>query len=153
MPNRSTREACELSVLSHHEPAESAKLKARLKGLRGLAGELLIEMESIYDLLHTGGAGAAAPDLRLVKDFHLDFERPLDFYAEVRRFEIGLITRALLRAGGNQRRAADLLSLKPSTLSSKIKSYHLHPQEQKARPGSQAGEVFVTRDTGRGEEI
>ena len=48
-------------------------------------------------------------------------ERPdapaqMSFYEEVRRFEIGLITRALRRAQGKQRAAAQLLGLKPTTL-------------------------------------
>lgn len=51
--------------------------------------------------------------------------RGIDFYAEVERFEMTLIKYALIKAKGSQKRAARLLGLKPTTLSSKIKSYHL----------------------------
>jgi transcriptional regulator with GAF, ATPase, and Fis domain len=47
----------------------------------------------------------------------------IDFYAEVTRFEIDLISRALLQTRGHQGRAARLLNLKITTLNSKIKHY------------------------------
>jgi transcriptional regulator with GAF, ATPase, and Fis domain len=46
-----------------------------------------------------------------------------DFYENVERFETSLINRALSLAGGNQRRAAKLLGLNPTTLNAKIKRY------------------------------
>jgi DNA-binding NtrC family response regulator len=52
-------------------------------------------------------------------------EDGLDFYAEVRRFEISLIKRALQVTGGAQNKAAMILKMKHSTLNSKIKSYGL----------------------------
>jgi transcriptional regulator with GAF, ATPase, and Fis domain len=42
---------------------------------------------------------------------------------EVQRFEIELITAALLRTGGSQLKAARLLGVKLSTLNAKIKRY------------------------------
>lgn len=42
---------------------------------------------------------------------------------EVRRFEVDLIRIALQKANGNQKQAAELLSLKRTTLSDKIKRY------------------------------
>ena len=48
-----------------------------------------------------------------------------DFYTEVQRFEIGLIEEALRLSNGNRSRAARQLSLKVSTLNSKIKRYGL----------------------------
>ena len=54
--------------------------------------------------------------------------RQIDFFDEVRRFEIDLILRALWRAGGNQRRAARMLGIKATTLSSKIKRYNICPE-------------------------
>jgi DNA-binding NtrC family response regulator len=53
--------------------------------------------------------------------------RGLDFYEEVRRFEIQLIKDALKLTGGNQARAARLLRLKETTLHGKIKGYHISP--------------------------
>ena len=47
---------------------------------------------------------------------------------EVRRFEYALIRCALIRTGGNQRRAARLLGIKATTLNSKIKRYGIHPE-------------------------
>lgn len=41
----------------------------------------------------------------------------------VRDFEIKLIRTALLKTGGNQRRAASLLGVKVTTLHNKIKNY------------------------------
>ena len=52
-----------------------------------------------------------------------EIENGFSFNDEVQRFEIGLIRRALVRTGGNQRRAARLLGLMPTTLYEKIKRY------------------------------
>lgn len=46
-----------------------------------------------------------------------------DLNNRVREFEIKLIRAALVRSGGNQRRAASILGLKATTLHNKIKSY------------------------------
>src|ERR1043165_3322708 len=54
-----------------------------------------------------------------------DIKPGLDFYREVRRFEITLIQRALRHAGGKQTQAASLLGLCTTTLNSKIKAYHI----------------------------
>jgi transcriptional regulator with GAF, ATPase, and Fis domain len=58
--------------------------------------------------------------------YTLSLESGLDFYAEVRRFEIDLIKRALLQTAGHQVRAARLLNLKVTTLNSKIKHYNIN---------------------------
>lgn len=52
-----------------------------------------------------------------------EIEHGFNFNDEVQRFEVGLIRRALARTGGNQRRAARLLGLIPTTLYEKIKRY------------------------------
>ena len=52
-------------------------------------------------------------------------ENGLDFYAEVRKFEMSLIQRALKYTAGAQNKAAVILKLKRSTLNSKIKTYRL----------------------------
>ena len=56
----------------------------------------------------------------------LDVRQGIDFYDEVRRFEIDLIRRALIHTGGHQVRAAGLLGLKVTTLNSKIKQYSIN---------------------------
>jgi DNA-binding NtrC family response regulator len=60
-------------------------------------------------------------DLELLES--LDLDGGVDFYELVRDFEISLIRRALYRCGGSQRRAAILLSIKATTLNSKMKTY------------------------------
>jgi DNA-binding NtrC family response regulator len=52
----------------------------------------------------------------------IDISRGVNFYDEVKRFEIDLIRRALDQTGGHQSRAARLLGLNATTLNSKIKS-------------------------------
>ena len=56
----------------------------------------------------------------------IDIARGVNFYDEVKRFEIDLIRRALDQTGGHQSRAARLLGLNATTLNSKIKSYNIH---------------------------
>ena len=55
----------------------------------------------------------------------LDVRHGIDFYDEVRRFEIDLIRRALDQTGGHQSRAARLLGMNATTLNSKIKTYNI----------------------------
>jgi DNA-binding protein Fis len=55
----------------------------------------------------------------------VDFKQGIDFYEEVRRFEIALIQHALAQTGGHQMRAARLLNMKVTTLNSKIKHYDI----------------------------
>ena len=55
-----------------------------------------------------------------------DVERGINFYDEVRRFEIHLIERALWHSGGSQVRAASLLGLKTTTFNSKLKVYNIN---------------------------
>jgi DNA-binding NtrC family response regulator len=52
-------------------------------------------------------------------------ELGIDFYAEIRRFEIALIKRALKLTNGSQKKAATLLHLRQTTLNTKIKQYSL----------------------------
>ena len=55
----------------------------------------------------------------------LDITRGVNFYDEVRKFEMDLIRRALDQTGGHQSRAARLLGLNATTLNSKIKTYNI----------------------------
>lgn len=57
-------------------------------------------------------------------DLH-ELSDEIDFYEEVRRFEISLIERALLRTAGSQTGAAKLLKLNLTTLNSKVKTYEI----------------------------
>lgn len=55
----------------------------------------------------------------------IDISRGVNFYDEVRKFEMDLIRRSLEQTGGHQSRAARLLGLNATTLNSKIKTYNL----------------------------
>jgi DNA-binding NtrC family response regulator len=55
----------------------------------------------------------------------IDISRGVNFYDEVRRFEIDIIRRALDQTGGHQSRAARLLGMNATTLNSKIKTYNI----------------------------
>ncbi|HEX8707639.1 MAG TPA: sigma-54 dependent transcriptional regulator [Pyrinomonadaceae bacterium] len=59
----------------------------------------------------------------------LDIGRGINFYDEVRRFEIDLIRRALEQTSGHQSRAARLLGMNATTLNSKIKIYNIDPRQ------------------------
>lgn len=59
-----------------------------------------------------------------------DLGRGVNFYDEVRRFEIDLIRRALDQTGGHQSRAARLLGMNATTLNSKIKTYNINLRPQ-----------------------
>ena len=55
----------------------------------------------------------------------IDIARGVNFYEQVKMFEVDLIRRALDQTGGHQSRAARLLGLNATTLNSKIKSYNI----------------------------
>ncbi len=55
----------------------------------------------------------------------IDIGGGINFYDEVKRFEIDIIRRALDQTAGHQSRAARLLGLNATTLNSKIKTYNI----------------------------
>jgi DNA-binding NtrC family response regulator len=55
----------------------------------------------------------------------VSMEGGVDFYQEVRRFEISLIIQALKFTGGSQKKSAHLLKMNHTTLNTKIKSYRI----------------------------
>ncbi|PYS44343.1 MAG: hypothetical protein DMF71_04050 [Acidobacteria bacterium] len=94
-----------------HSPAE------RLERIREMAGALLEEAESLdHD-------NALAETTATVENLNL--ESGVDFYEEVKRFEMRLIARALQLTSGNQARAARMLGLGTTTLNYKIKCYEM----------------------------
>jgi len=74
-------------------------------------------------LRQTNALGLAIQALQFIELPELSDE--IDFYEEVRRFEVALIERALWRAAGSQTEAARLLQLKLTTLNSKLKAYDI----------------------------
>jgi DNA-binding NtrC family response regulator len=57
-------------------------------------------------------------------------ETEFDLNTKVREYEAKLIRTALIRAGGNQRRAAERLTMKASTLNAKLKLYNVSGASQ-----------------------
>ena len=92
--------------------SENGDLRQRAQVLKDLALALLSEVQTLGDNQAMESSGG------------------IDFYDEVRRFEIELIQRALKKTGGHQMRAARLLNVKVTTLNSKIKRYHISPTAQ-----------------------
>lgn len=88
--------------------AEEAAASSKTKTLKQLALKLLLEAQSLTEVTT------------------LDVRSGIDFYEEVKRFEVDLIQRALSFTGGNQVRAAGLLKMKVTTLNSKIKHYAIN---------------------------
>ena len=94
-----------------HSPAE------RLERIKEMAGALLEEADALDHDNALAEAAAAVENLNL--------ESGVDFYGEVKRFEMRLIARALQLTGRNQARAARMLGLGTTTLNYKIKCYEM----------------------------
>jgi transcriptional regulator with GAF, ATPase, and Fis domain len=98
-------------------PKVEEDLSARLDDINSRATSLLYEVKEfrgmISDVMNTNDDPA-----QLIPDGS-------SFYSEVERFETCLIEQALKLSNGNRSRAARRLSLKLSTLNSKIKRYNL----------------------------
>jgi transcriptional regulator with GAF, ATPase, and Fis domain len=88
-------------------PLLDAALNNRLNTLREVALTLLREVES----------------LRVSQQSNT--KQSVKLYDEVQRFETELIRSALVRTGGNQTRAAQLLGVKLTTLNTKVKRYNI----------------------------
>ena len=89
----------------------------RLERIKEMASALLDEAESLD---HENGLAETSAAIS-----SLNQKSAVDFFEEVRRFEMRLISRALELTGGNQARAARMLGLGTTTLNYKIKAYEL----------------------------
>jgi len=98
-------------------PSRKAANAERVSKIRDLATALLDEAESLE---HENGLAEASASYE-----NLSLKSHVDFFEEVRRFEMRLIRRALELTGGNQARAARLLGLGTTTLNYKIKAYQM----------------------------
>ncbi len=102
----------ELSDIRLVNPGAEEKTAAfapgKIKTLKQLALRLLLEAQTLNEV----------PTL--------DVRDGIDFYEEVKRFEVDLIQSALSHTDGNQVRAARLLNMKVTTLNSKIKQYGIN---------------------------
>lgn len=105
------------NVLSENGFGNGANTKSflenRVEALKALATLLLREVESLKPVAEVG-------ELKKTVD-------KINLSSEVHRFEEALIRDALIRAGGQQRKAARLLGTKISTLNAKIKRYGIDP--------------------------
>jgi DNA-binding NtrC family response regulator len=75
--------------------------------------------QSVRAAQREGGSALSIPEIG----------RGINFYDEVRRFEIDIIRRALEQTSGHQSRAARLLGMNATTLNSKIKTYNIDPRQ------------------------
>ena len=98
-------------------PTRKENPRDRLERIREMATSLLTEAAAL-DRENALAEASAAPET-------LDLQSGVNFFDEVRSFEIRLITRALELAGGNQARAARMLGLGTTTLNYKIKTYEI----------------------------
>jgi transcriptional regulator with GAF, ATPase, and Fis domain len=99
-------------VPSDHVRVEAAALKNQIRVLQRLVVNLQDGLDALTEV-----------------QTH-NVESGIDFYDEVRLFEIELIKRALKSVNGHQRKAARLLNLNATTLGAKIKRYGIqlgHP--------------------------
>ena len=100
----------------HYETDES-----RLEALKVLSYSILTEVESLKREKNR---------YSLVK---------IDLPTEVPNYEVSLIRCALMRTGGNQRRAARLLGIKITTLNAKIKRFNIAPSGLATEDATAAG--------------
>jgi DNA-binding NtrC family response regulator len=96
---------------------KTGQTNGRLKKMRDLALALLEESEALE---HEGELAETSATIAT-----LSTDAAINFFEEVRQFEVRLISRALELAGGNQARAAQLLGLGTTTLNYKVKTYGL----------------------------
>ncbi|HKG12714.1 MAG TPA: PAS domain S-box protein [Pyrinomonadaceae bacterium] len=88
-------------------------------GRLDLLKEISVALSAAVELLAESRRATPAPEF--------DMGRGIDFYDEVSRFESNLIRRALEQTGGNQKRAADLLGIKKTTINAMIHRYRINP--------------------------
>lgn len=106
------REHSEIHLVNHaganDDEEKSSPALSKTTNLKQLALKLLLEAQALNEM----------PTL--------DVRNGIDFYEEVKRFEVDLIQRALSCTRGNQVRAARLLKMKVTTLNTKIKHYDIN---------------------------
>ncbi|HKQ52166.1 MAG TPA: helix-turn-helix domain-containing protein [Pyrinomonadaceae bacterium] len=108
MNGLAVRELSDIRLVNPGEEKPTAFAPGKIKTLKQLALRLLLEAQTLNEV----------PTL--------DVRDGIDFYEEVKRFEVDLIQSALSHTDGNQVRAARLLNMKVTTLNSKIKQYGIN---------------------------
>ena len=102
---------------------EDPGLRQTINVLATLAIGLLQEVKDLRSAVTKVSTNRFQPVRSLDTCASVLCDHPIDFYKEVERYEIDLIEKALRHAGGSQRRAAQLLNLKATTLNAKLKNY------------------------------
>jgi DNA-binding NtrC family response regulator len=74
----------------------------------------------------------------------------ISFKDVITDFEKRLIESTLEAAGGVQKRAAELLHIKPTTLNEMIKRYDIRPRRKRTSNGHDAGEGGAVENSGAG---
>lgn len=113
-----------MSVLNERQPYRDVQTEARPLSEQPSAS--LSQIEMLEELTLT-----LLKEIALLKDIQKLHAQTdgirLSLSDEVRRFEIEIIRRTLLRTGGHQARAAHLLGVNATTLNSKLKRYQIDP--------------------------
>ena len=97
-------------------------IRERISSLRELVDDLRQRAEDVTRTLEGVGLFGLPTPLPTVAS-------ELDFYSEVRRFEIFLIRHALRHTKGSQVKAARLLKMNETTLNSKLKNLNIDHRE------------------------
>jgi transcriptional regulator with GAF, ATPase, and Fis domain len=114
---------CPEAVPTPTPNVDSALYDYQIDVLTQLAAGLLGEIERLRGMLAVSERDSDLVRLEQGQTNEAEMMGSVDFYAEIRRYEIDLIRRALRQARGSQTRAAKLLQMKTTTLNSKIKQY------------------------------
>ena len=119
--NRMKRQSLAIETDQDTAPPDNVDpmvFRERISNLRELVDDLRQRAEDVTCTLEGFGLFGVPPTLPIGA-------RELDFYSEVRRFEIFLIRNALRLTKGSQVKAARLLKMHETTLNSKLKSFNI----------------------------
>ncbi|HXG85681.1 MAG TPA: helix-turn-helix domain-containing protein [Pyrinomonadaceae bacterium] len=95
-----------MPVTKSRSAVEIKSIAQKLEAINRIAGVVLKEVETFTARNFSGSEN-------------------INYYEEIERFEIELLLFALYRANGNQRRAARILNINPTTLNSKVRKFNL----------------------------
>ena len=121
MKSKAVFEIADISLTTSEAPNGHATPQSshnKVASLRRLGLKLLRELQTLSEIQTANGISGK-----------VNLEGGVDFYEEVRRFEIDLIKGALQITAGHQAQAAQLLNLNVTTLNSKIKHYKISLDE------------------------
>jgi DNA-binding NtrC family response regulator len=113
----SDRKVLHIDKLRRFTRGPKTDLRLQLLAVKDLAALFLEELNRAFD-----SEEAAGPQGCVAK---LYSGAGVNYYQELRQFEIELIRCALALTGGKQAAAAQLLGLRPTTLNTKIKQFKI----------------------------